>query len=196
MTNRISCVAYAVDEIASEEKTASAIVFDDALVLLLGGGQRPADEQPFQRVEHDALRLRGRPLVPARSAQAGRGRRSACHFDAIRPGFGVTNPSPCGNLTAPRCASERARAVASRSSSQGAGGRGARRRHRLRPGGQRAGRRPRAGGPHASRSSTRTPARSGACRPDFARHARSSASASTATTSTRPASTRPERSRR
>ena len=36
VTNRISSVAYAVDEIASDEKTASAIGLGDPLVLLLG----------------------------------------------------------------------------------------------------------------------------------------------------------------
>ena len=100
MTNRICCVAYAVDEIASEEKTASAIVFDDALVFLLRSGQRPTDEQSFQRVEHDAIRLRGRPLGSARTGdRAGVGSASACHF-ACHHGFDSANPSPCGNLTA------------------------------------------------------------------------------------------------
>ena len=36
MTKRISSVAYAVDEMASDEKTASAIGLRDPLVLLLG----------------------------------------------------------------------------------------------------------------------------------------------------------------
>ena len=47
MTKRISSVAYAVEEIASDEKTASAIVLRDPLVLLLGGGERPPDQDPL-----------------------------------------------------------------------------------------------------------------------------------------------------
>jgi len=39
-------------------------------VLLFEEGRfRPADEQPFQRVEHEALRLRGRPGDAGRPAR-------------------------------------------------------------------------------------------------------------------------------
>ena len=47
-TRRISSVAYAVDEMASDANTASAVGTCRAVVLLLGRGrQRPADEDPL-----------------------------------------------------------------------------------------------------------------------------------------------------
>ena len=165
-------------------------------MLLLRRGERPADEQSLQRVEHDALRLRGRPLVPPAPARAGREQRSACHSAVIRPGFGVDNPVTLQQPDSPRCASGRARVVASRSSSQteqeaevhvvviGCG----------RVGSELAGALEQADHTVAvvdknARAFRRLP-------PGLRRHAPWSASASTATTSRRPASTRPRRSRR
>ena len=51
VTNRISSVAYAVDEIASDENTASAITFGDPLVLLLGRRERTTDQEPLDRAQ-------------------------------------------------------------------------------------------------------------------------------------------------
>lgn len=45
-TNSISSVAYATEERASEEKTASATTFDKALPTRLDRGQGNADQPP------------------------------------------------------------------------------------------------------------------------------------------------------
>ena len=58
VTKRISSVAYAVEEIASDEKTASAISLADALVLLLRARERPADEDALDEGHRPGLRGR------------------------------------------------------------------------------------------------------------------------------------------
>ena len=47
-TRRISSVAYAVDEMASEAKTVSAVGRPRRVVVLLGTGERRPDDQPLQ----------------------------------------------------------------------------------------------------------------------------------------------------
>ena len=51
MTNRISSVAYAVDEIASDENTAERDRLAEALMLLLGRRERATDEHALYGVE-------------------------------------------------------------------------------------------------------------------------------------------------
>ena len=67
-TNRISSVAYAVDEIASDENTASAMVFGRRWCSCSVVAMRPADQQPLQAeytLPRDSIGGSGRADDPA-----------------------------------------------------------------------------------------------------------------------------------
>ena len=94
MTNRISSVAYAVDEIASDEKTASATVF----VMRWCSCSDVASGRPTSSrfSVSNTMRYDSAAAVGSTAPPAGRGQRSACHSGAGDPASGVTIASPCG----------------------------------------------------------------------------------------------------
>src|SRR3954471_18428043 len=86
ITKRISSVAYAVDEMASDEKTASATIFEMRWCSCseVASG-RPTSSRFSALNTMDDVSAAGR-WRPARAGQ-GVEQRSACHSAVIEPGF-------------------------------------------------------------------------------------------------------------
>ena len=166
MTKRISSVAYAVDEMASEENTASAIDLRDPLVFLLGGRERAADE-----ASASACRTRCVPTPrPAVGTAAPSMPGASSDQHATRPvstAASAHDPSHCGNLTRSVCG-RACRVVASGASHVG-GRRPSCTSSSSGAAGWAASSPARSSSPVTpSRSSTRTDAPSGACPPTSA----------------------------
>src|SRR3954467_12608410 len=104
MTKRISSVAYAVDEIASDEKTASATTFEIRWCSCseLASG-RPTNSR-FSVSNTVGSRLRAGRWWVQRPARIGRGQRPACHLSVARPGLGRDKPATLRKPDGPRYA--------------------------------------------------------------------------------------------